>query len=216
MPIRLWSTVVIQARTRPSRHVGATTSVLTAIGLTLRPQILARLDVLDQRVDLEIRPTASDWRHVACHVGLVLPLLDELGEALPIHERPPARDGRPVTPPPRRAVALGADAFPGRPAERRLRVTRLLAFLLGPPPLVRRGGKDLDLGGHDRVESAAELGALPFERPLVDGREPQRVRSAGEGVALSRQLRDPPAVVHVEGGDPELDRLVDGEDEPVD
>src|ERR687891_2553608 len=99
--------VVTRAGPRPPRHVGATASVLTAIGLTLRPQIPARLDVRDQRVELEIRPAASDGGHVAGHVGLVLPLLDELAEGLPTPEPPAARDRRPVTPPPRRAVALG-------------------------------------------------------------------------------------------------------------
>src|SRR3954454_7108715 len=83
-----------------------------------------------------------------------------------------------------------------------------LALLPGRVLVGRDGADERD---HVRVVAPAELGALAAERPagqLAGDLEPGVVRVAGDGVELAAQLRDPPGVRDVLGGDVERDRRV--------
>jgi hypothetical protein len=102
-------------------------------------------------------------------------------------------------------VALGAGRLPlvlSKLLE--VRVSRL-AQPGGERPLLEH----LDLRVHDGVLGAAVLRALAVERTGSFRLELEHVHLAGDGIALSGQLGDPPAVVDVAREELEADRTVD-------
>src|SRR4051794_2513118 len=68
IPIRLWSTVTSQRATRPLFHVtGYTASDLTATRASSLVDV--RLHVLDERLDLRVRPRVRDGGHLVSAVA---------------------------------------------------------------------------------------------------------------------------------------------------
>src|SRR5215210_1824641 len=206
--------------TRPSRQVGASASVLTAILAAsllsaLTRQRLVRADVGDQSLELRALPAASHRRHVALELRRVLALLDEVPERLAVRHGAVPLDGRPDVALALETVALGADVLP-RLLSEGCRHLLALAPLPGGEPLLELALRDdAHVGGHERVVEAAELGAAALVRPLAGRAEAEDVVATGYGVLLPRQLRNPPAVVDVEGGDLELGEPLDREVEGV-
>src|SRR6476469_7687097 len=83
MPMRLWSTVVIQDTTRPRRQSGRYGAIGSALAATRRLLVDARLQISEQRIDLRVSPAARHGRHVVRDGrALVEPLRDQRPQAL--------------------------------------------------------------------------------------------------------------------------------------
>src|SRR3989304_4894772 len=190
----LWLTETSQRITVPSFQVGRTGwSTLTATSSSLlrrpgRGEGGGRLDVLDQRLELTAGPAGRDGRHEPGDLRVVPSLGEERRQALRVDEGRVPGDRGPDVALAGQAVALRTDALPGLLPE--IGGPGRPGGALGPEPLVELGsGHDLDLGPHDGVLDAAELGALAPEGAGLRGGEGQLVRATGNRVALAGERR---------------------------
>src|SRR5689334_25235111 len=194
--MRLWSTVVSQLDSRP-RETTIETGGRSALAATGTTDLEARVQVGDQRVDLELRPVVPHGGHLA-DAGP-----EDARQPRLVAEQRVRRDVRADRALAGEAVALRANPDEGLLAER---------LLVGLPLLDERGvpggGEHLHLREHLGVEQPAELGALAAEGAELR-REPRRlVGMARDRVELATERRHPPAVVDVVRDDPQAHRLV--------
>src|SRR5436190_5559228 len=157
IPMRLWSVVVTQEATRPCVHgarAGAD-STLTATGALLRD---ARGQVVEEGVQLRLRPAAPDRRHGRAT------LLEQGGDPRSLSDERVAGQRRPDSALALHAVAFGARALEGLAAEAG---GDGVARPLLEPGLEPGRRQHLDLGCHRRVEQPAELGAAALVGPRV-------------------------------------------------
>src|SRR5918992_3953569 len=94
--------------TEPSLQVGAMGSVLTAT-FSSSAQRLVRLDVRDERIELELRPAEADGGHEPLVLRQVLSVAKEVAQPVRIRQRAVACDWRPDV-----ALSLEPVAFRAR------------------------------------------------------------------------------------------------------
>src|SRR5262245_16285361 len=204
IPIRLWSTVVIQLAILPdfqSTLAGVTTSHLTATRARSLVDVLPHVG--DQRVDLLLRPVVADGRHEPATIP------QQLRQPGLLREEGVRVDRRAVVALPLVSVTLCADALPLALAEASLPTAVHEC-------VVRRLVLDERAREHRLVEDAAELGALPAVRSRRVRPVPGVIDPAGNRVRLAAELRDPPAVRDVLGLDVDVRHALDGQVHDVD
>src|SRR5881227_2648501 len=114
--MRLWSTVVTQLVTRPRRQ---SARYVAALAATRGLLVDVALHVGKERLELPVGPAPPDRRHVvADRLDPVLPVQQQLAQALGLRQQRAARDRRSVAALPLQAVAFRADAFPLAAPER--------------------------------------------------------------------------------------------------
>src|SRR5262245_58498568 len=115
-PIRLWSTVISHWTTdpccQPGRRVGssARTATSASLGSGCGREIGSGRDVIDQRLQLLVRPLFRDDRHGSADRGGVATLREELRERLLVDQQRVPCDLRTVPAAAVEAVALRAHA----------------------------------------------------------------------------------------------------------
>ena len=193
--------------TRPRRQSGRYGAIGSALAATRRLLVDARLQVSEQRIDLRVSPAAR--RRAACS-----------SRRAPAGLSPCVISVRRPSGWIRSRVVLDRRAVPAGAVQRRDTSRRRLSTPGAPSSSGSASDARYDcvlalasdattLALHRRVVDAAELSALPAIRADLVRLEPGLRRVAGDGVELSLQRRNPPAVVDVLRVDVDLDDPVD-------